>query len=189
MAAVTICSDFGTPKSSLTLFPLFPHLFTMKWWDQIVMIFVFWMLSFKPTSSLSSFTFIKRLFSSSLLSAIRVVSSACLRLLIFLPAILIPACSNFQIYHKTVLTIMFYITPLIQILLNLKWSCLAFLSCFSRIQLFVILWTVTHRALLSMGFPRQEYWSGLPFPPPGDLPDPGIERRLLRLLYWQVLYH
>ena len=55
------------------------------------MIFVFWMLSFKPTFSLSSFTFIKRLFSSSL-SAIRVMSSAYLRLLIFLPAILIPAC-------------------------------------------------------------------------------------------------
>ena len=50
------------------------------------MIFVFWMLSFKPTFSLSSFNFIKKLFSSSSLSAIRVVSSAHLRLLIFLPA-------------------------------------------------------------------------------------------------------
>ena len=57
------------------------------------MIFVFWMLSFKPTFSLSSFTLIKRLFSSSL-SAIRVVSSAYLRLLIVLPAILIPACAS-----------------------------------------------------------------------------------------------
>ena len=56
------------------------------------MIFVFWMLSFKPTFSLSYFTFIKRLFISSLLSAIRVVSSAYLRWLIFLQAILIPAC-------------------------------------------------------------------------------------------------
>ena len=55
------------------------------------MIFVYWMLSFKPTFSLSSFTFIKRLFSSSSLSAIRMVSSACLRLLIFLLTILIPA--------------------------------------------------------------------------------------------------
>ena len=52
-----------------------------------------WMLSFKPTFSLPSFTFIKRLFRSSSLSAIRVVSSAYLRLLIFLPAILIPACA------------------------------------------------------------------------------------------------
>ena len=58
------------------------------------MIFVFWMLSFKPTFSLSSSTFIKRLFSSSSLSAIRMVSSAYLRLLIFLPAILIPACAS-----------------------------------------------------------------------------------------------
>ena len=53
------------------------------------MIMVFWMLSFKPTFSLSSFTFIKRLLSSSSLSAIKVVSSEYLRLLIFLPAILI----------------------------------------------------------------------------------------------------
>ena len=58
------------------------------------MIFVFRVLSFKPTFSLSSFTFIKSLFSSSLLSSIRVVSSAYLRLLIFLPAILIPACAS-----------------------------------------------------------------------------------------------
>ena len=58
------------------------------------MIFVFWMLSFKPAFSFSSFTFIKRLFSSSSLSPITVVSSAYLRLLIFLPAILIPACAS-----------------------------------------------------------------------------------------------
>ena len=57
------------------------------------MIFIYWMLSFKPAFSLSSFTF-KRLFSSSLLSSIRMVSSAYLRLLIFLPAILIPACAS-----------------------------------------------------------------------------------------------
>ena len=58
------------------------------------MILGFWMLSFKPAFSLSSFTFIKRLFSSSSLYAIRVVSSAYLRLLIFLPAILIPAWAS-----------------------------------------------------------------------------------------------
>ena len=60
------------------------------------MILVFWMFSFKPAFLLSYFTFIKRLFSSSLLSAIRVVSSAYLRLLIFLPAILIPACVSYS---------------------------------------------------------------------------------------------
>ena len=58
------------------------------------MILVFWMFSFKPTFSLSSFTFIKWLFSSSLLSSIRVVLSAYLRLLISLPAIYIPACAS-----------------------------------------------------------------------------------------------
>ena len=57
------------------------------------MLLVFWMLSFKPTFSLSYFTFIKRIFSSSL-SVIRVVTSAYLRLLIFLLAILIPACAS-----------------------------------------------------------------------------------------------
>ena len=56
------------------------------------MILVFWMLSFKPAFPLSFLTFIKRLFSSCSLSAIRVVLSAYLRLLIFIPAILIPAC-------------------------------------------------------------------------------------------------
>ena len=58
------------------------------------MIFVFWMLSFKSAFSPSSFTFIKRLFCSSLLSVIRFVSSAHLRLLIFFPAVLIPACAS-----------------------------------------------------------------------------------------------
>ena len=45
----------------------------------------------------------------------------------------------------------------------------------SHVQLFVTLWTVAHQAPLSIGFFRQEYWSGLPWPPPGDLPNPGIE--------------
>ena len=47
----------------------------------------------------------------------------------------------------------------------------------SRVRLFATPWTVAHQAPLSMGFPRQEYWSGLPFPSPGDLPDPGIGPR------------
>ena len=45
----------------------------------------------------------------------------------------------------------------------------------SHVRLFVTPWTVAYQAPLSMGFSRQEYWSGLPFPSPGDLPDPGIE--------------
>ena len=45
----------------------------------------------------------------------------------------------------------------------------------SRVRLFATPWTVAHQAPLSMRFSRQEYWSGLPFPSPGDLPDPGTE--------------
>ena len=45
----------------------------------------------------------------------------------------------------------------------------------SHVQLFVTPWTVAHQALQSMEFSRQEYWSGLPLPTPGDLPNPGIE--------------
>ena len=46
---------------------------------------------------------------------------------------------------------------------------------FSRVRLFATLWTVAYQAPPSMKFSRQEYWSGLPFPSPGDLPDPGTE--------------
>ena len=52
---------------------------------------------------------------------------------------------------------------------------LLLLNCCSRVWHSATLWTVTHQASLSMGFSRQEYWSVLPFPPPGDLPDSGIE--------------
>ena len=53
--------------------------------------------------------------------------------------------------------------------------CAYMLSHFSHVQLFVTLWTVVCQAPLFMGFSRQEYWSGLPCPSPGDLPDPGIK--------------
>ena len=45
----------------------------------------------------------------------------------------------------------------------------------SRVRLFVTPWTIAYHAPPSVGFSRQEYWSGLPFPSPGDLPNPGIE--------------
>ena len=51
----------------------------------------------------------------------------------------------------------------------------------SHVRLFATPWTVVHQAPLSMEFSRQEYWSGLPFPFPGDLPDPGIEPGSLAL--------
>ena len=85
MAAVTICSDFGAQKNKVShCFPIY-----LPWSDGTGC----HDLRF-PTFSLSTFTFIKRLLSSSSLSAIRVVSSAYLRLLIFLPTVLIPACAS-----------------------------------------------------------------------------------------------
>ena len=94
MAAVTICSDFGAPQNKVWhCFHCFPIYF--PWSDGARCHDLrFLMLSFKPSFLLSSFTFIKRLFSCSSLSAIRVVSSAYLRWLIFLLAILIPACTS-----------------------------------------------------------------------------------------------
>ena len=61
--------------------------------------------------------------------------------------------------------------------------CVCALSC---IQLFVIPWTVVRWAPLSLRLSRQEYWRGMPFLPPGDLPDPGVNPRLLGLLHWQA---
>ena len=52
---------------------------------------------------------------------------------------------------------------------------LSHVHLFHHIQLFVTLWTVPFQAPLSTGFSQQEFWSGLPFPAPGDLPDPGIK--------------
>ena len=94
MAAITICSDFGAQKNKVWhCFHCLP--IYLPWSDGTrCHDLSFLMLSFKPTFSPSSFTFIKTLFSSSSLSTIRVVSSAYLSLLIFLPAILIPAYAS-----------------------------------------------------------------------------------------------
>ena len=59
------------------------------------------------------------------------------------------------------------------------------LTCSSHVQFFATLWTVACQAPLSMGFSRQEYCSGLPCPPPGDLPDPVIEPASLTFPHWQ----
>ena len=63
------------------------------------------------------------------------------------------------------------------------------LCSFSRVQFFSILWTVAHQIPLSMGFSRQEYWSGLPFPPPEDLPDARIDLCLLHCIGRRIIYH
>ena len=56
----------------------------------------------------------------------------------------------------------------------------------SHVPLFATPWTIACQALLSMGFSRQKYWSGLPCPPLGNLPNPGINSCLLGLLHWQA---
>jgi len=94
IAAVAVHSDFGAQENKVChCFHCFP--IYLPWndgtrWHELL----FWMLSFKPVFSLSSFTFIRRLFNSSFLSAIRVVSSAYVRILIFLPTILISFCAS-----------------------------------------------------------------------------------------------
>ena len=87
MATVTVHSDFGVQENKICHYFYFFLLFAMK--GPVAMILVFWMLSFKPAFSLSSLSLIKRLLNSSLLN--RVISFGYLRLLIFLPAVLIPA--------------------------------------------------------------------------------------------------
>ena len=92
MTAVTICSDFGAQENKICpCFHFSPICYEVMGPD--VMIFVLWMLNFQMAFLLSSFT-LNRLFSSSSLFAIRVVSSAYMRLLTFLPAILIPVCDS-----------------------------------------------------------------------------------------------
>ena len=61
--------------------------------------------------------------------------------------------------------------------------CMCMLSHFSCVPLFAIPWTVARQAPLSMGFSRQGYWSGLPFPPPGDLPHQESNLHLLCLMH------
>ena len=71
------------------------------------------------------------------------------------------------------------------LLMGTKWSAIGSLKVkvksLSHVQLFATPWIVAYQVPLSMGFPRQEYWSGLPFPSPGDFPNPGIEPGYLKL--------
>ena len=93
MAAVSIHSDFGAHKNKICHYFHFPPIY-LPWSDGTgCHDLSFLMLSFKPAFSLSSLTLIKRLLSSSSLYSITVVSSIYMRLLIFLPAVLIPACA------------------------------------------------------------------------------------------------
>ena len=73
------------------------------------------------------------------------------------------------------------------VFLYAPWTvCMCVHACVCHLQLFASPGTIACQAPLSMAFSRQEYWSGLPFPPPGDLPDAGIKLHLLYLGHWQV---
>ena len=97
VAAVSVPSDFGGKENKIChCFHISPTI-CHEVIGPDAMILIFWMLYFRPAFSLSSFTLIKRLFISSSLSAIRVVSSSYLRLLIFLLGFLIPACDWFRL--------------------------------------------------------------------------------------------
>ena len=80
------------------------------------------------------------------------------------------------------------ITAVCQVYLLPLWCCLVAQSCLTL----ATSWTITHQAPMLIGFPRQEYWSGLPFPSPGDLPDPGIKPaspaslQCCRWLHWVI---
>ena len=69
---------------------------------------------------------------------------------------------------------------------NVFVMCVGVLSRLGHVRLFVTLWTVARQAPLSMGFSRQEYWSGLPCSPPGDLPTQGSNLSLLSRPHWQA---
>ena len=102
MAIITICSDFRDQEKKPVLVSIVSPSICHEVMGPDAMILLSWILNFKLVFSLSCFTFIKRLFSSSSLSARRVVSSAYLRLLIFLLAILMPVCaSSSPAFHMT----------------------------------------------------------------------------------------
>ena len=125
MVSVIIHSDFGAQENKVCPVSIVSPSICHEMMGPDAMILVFWMLSFKPTFSLSSLTFIKRLFSYSSLSAIRVVSSVYLRLLIFPLAILIPACAS----SSQGLHMMYNIQPW-----HTGWQCTALTYSFSYLE-------------------------------------------------------
>ena len=120
------------------------------------MILVFWMLIFKPTFSLSSFTFIKRLFSFSSLSAMRVVSTTYLRLLIFLLAILILACAS----SSPALHVMYFANKLNKQGDNVQPWCTPFLIWNQSVIPCPVLTVASWPAYKFLR--RQVRWSGIP---------------------------
>ena len=146
MAGVTICSDFGAPQNKVWhCFHCYPSI-CHEVMGPDAMILVFWMLNFRPTFSLSSVTFIRRLFSSSL-SAIRVVSSAYLRLLIFLLAILF---ASIHIFSNILAPLSFlHLRPSFSSAYMEISEFPLVVQLLSHVQLFATPWTVSHKSSLS----------------------------------------
>ena len=133
------------------------------------MSFVFWMLSFKSAFSLFSYTFIKKLFSSSSLSAVRVVSSAYLRLLIFLLAILIPACASSSLAY----CVMYSAFKLNKQDDNMQPWCLPFSILNQSIVPCPVLTVASWPAYRFLR--RQVRWSGIP-----------VSLRIFHILLWST---
>ena len=184
MAAVTICSDFGAQKNSQLLCPLFPHLFAMKWWD--------WM----PWSWFSECWALSQIFHSPLSPSLL---EKCKSKLQGITSHLLerPSLRNLQTMntgedvekrkHSCTVgeNVNWYNHYGEQYGDSLKKKktrnrttmhvCACMLSSFRRVWLFATLQTIALQAPLFMGFSREEYCSGLPCPPPGDLSDSGIK--------------
>ena len=129
------------------MFPFFPPSIYHEVIGPDAMILVFWMLSFKPTFSLSSFTFIKRLFSSFSLPL---------------------GWCHLHIWGCWYFSWQSWFQLVLHPAQRFSWGTLLLLllSCFSHVRLCATPWTAAYQASLSMGFSRQEHWSGLPFPSP-----------------------
>ena len=163
-------------KINLPLFPFFPPSICHQVMGLDATILIFWMLSFMPAFSLSSFTLIKRLFSFSLLPAIRVVSSAYLRLLIFLPAILIPDCAS----SSLVSCMMYSVYKLNKQSDNAQPWCTPLKILNQFIVPFLVLTVASWPEWLDKFLRRKVRWSDIP-----------ISSRIFHSLLWssQKLYH
>ena len=114
-----------------------------------------------------------------------IVPAACIpSMLQFFPGVVVQSLSCVRLFVTSwtaarQASLSHHLPTRIQLLLEphrgLVYSPTCVLSRFSCAQLFATPWTLAHQVPLSMGFSRQESWNALPFPPPGDLPDPGIE--------------
>ena len=87
-----------------------------------------------------------------------------------MPIVLTEICNECRIPKSIGWSLQVHTNPLSRPILRIWWWLLL-----TPVRLFATPWTIAHQVPLPLGFPKQEYWSGLPFPPPGNLPHPGIE--------------